>query len=213
MIIFSDEQKIITAQRLKELRNNKGLSHEKLSVALSEQGVKVSVQALKDYEVTDIAHSKKDSTKGMKIETFFGIAQFYNVSTDYLFGLSGIKSIKDDIKIARKTTGLSEESIKNFMQTKDSGNSEFSQAQDWLITNEILEIMSCICIHIKINSENFINQKTEHHKMNGMERISHNMSLYNAEDSCDVERYKLTKLMESVANNFDKRCSESNNQT
>jgi len=146
-MIYSDEQKIITAQRLKQLRNDAGLSHEKLAAALSKQGVKVSVQALKDYEVTDIAHSKMNSTKGMKIETFFGIAQFYNVSTDYLFGLSEVKSIDNNIKVACEVTGLSDKAIS---EIKNSIEFSHNQPNNKMVINQLIEEggldLMCACV-------------------------------------------------------------------
>lgn len=43
------------------------------------------------------------------------IADFYNVSTDYLLGLSNIKSVDTDVQTACKVTGLSENTIEHFI--------------------------------------------------------------------------------------------------
>ena len=46
------------------------------------------------------------------------IADFYNVSTDYLIGLSNIKSVDTDMQTACKYTGLSDEAMKNIKSSQ-----------------------------------------------------------------------------------------------
>lgn len=111
MDIFTDEQKVITAKRLKELRQSKKLSHQSLSEELKKNNVEISVQALKDYEVTEEYHSKFKSTKGMSIERLYGLASFYNVSVDYLLGKSDTKSPNVTVQQMHQYTGLSEKAI------------------------------------------------------------------------------------------------------
>ena len=46
------------------------------------------------------------------------IADFYNVSIDYLLGLSNIKSVDTDMQTACKYTGLSDEAMKNIKSSQ-----------------------------------------------------------------------------------------------
>ncbi len=121
--MYTKEQKIKTAQRLKELRKNKGLSHKALleelqnnyNKAKSEQQVKkdsyVSIQSLKDWEISEEFNIKFDKGYGMAIHYLCALADLYGVSTDYLLGRTNIASTNDDIQVACKVTGLTEEAI------------------------------------------------------------------------------------------------------
>lgn len=75
----------IMAQRLRELRNKKGLSYETLRKSLMEKyGVDISVDSLKNYEVTTPHHKKAYKNLGMRVEYLQTLADFYGVSTDYI---------------------------------------------------------------------------------------------------------------------------------
>ena len=64
-------------QRLKELRTNAGITQEKISNYLN-----ISREAYSLYET---------NKRQMNYDTICTIAEFYNVSTDYLLGLSDEK--------------------------------------------------------------------------------------------------------------------------
>ena len=111
MKILSNDDKIIIAKRLRLLREQKGLSFERLYQELKKNGIKISIQALKDYEVDKEYHSKFNSTKGMKLESLYNLAQFYNVSVDYILGNTNIKSQTMDVRMICSYTGLSEDTV------------------------------------------------------------------------------------------------------
>ncbi len=82
------------AARLKDLRehwhNEAGetvrLSHEELANRVNEKyGVSIHKDTLKFYEATG-THSRKYSNLGMKLETLAFLADFYQVSVDYILG-------------------------------------------------------------------------------------------------------------------------------
>jgi len=125
---FSDEQKIKTAKRLKALREEKGISHVTLSKELLEQcGLKISKDSLMKYEVSDVYHTSFGAISGMAAETLYCLAQYYNVSTDYLLAITDIQSIEPDMQAACKYTGLSEAAINNI---KNLGNKTDSYYYD-----------------------------------------------------------------------------------
>ena len=102
----------IMARRLKELRNSKGLSHESLRKALIEKyGIDISVDSLKNYEVSTDNHKKAYKNEGMRVEYLRCLSDFYNVSSDYIIGLSEVRSSDPTIKAFMDYTGLDEKAI------------------------------------------------------------------------------------------------------
>lgn len=93
------ETKNIFAKRLVDLREAKGISQQILADALG-----VTRQSLSLYEKAE---------RTVNIELLVKIANYFNVSTDYLLGLSDIQSIDTDMHIACKTTGLNEKAIQS----------------------------------------------------------------------------------------------------
>ena len=84
--ITPSAESIKIANRLKELRSKKELSFEQLKkVLLEEFDIKISVDSLKNYEITE-DHIRANSNLGMRIEYLNCFADFYGVTTDYLLG-------------------------------------------------------------------------------------------------------------------------------
>lgn len=91
-------------KRFSALRAESGLSQSKLGKELS-----LSPATIGYYENGD---------RLPDIETAAKIAQYFGVSADYLLGLSDVKSIKQDIKIACEVTGLSEDSVETLQEIR-----------------------------------------------------------------------------------------------
>lgn len=106
------EKSFIMAERLKRLREENRYSHEKLSNALINQyGIKISPDSLMNYEVSVSHHTKAGKNQGMRVEYLRCLADFYNVSTDYLLGLSNVKTPSTDLQAVVAYTGLSEDNV------------------------------------------------------------------------------------------------------
>lgn len=102
----------VTAQRLKELRTQKGLSYEALRNKLIEKyGVEISIDSLKNYEVSKDSHVRAYKNEGMRLSYLRCLADFYGVSSDYILGISDVKNQSMDIKMIVESTGLSEENV------------------------------------------------------------------------------------------------------
>lgn len=100
---------LIMAQRLKDLRNERGLSHESLRKALMEKyEIDISVDSLKNYEVSKVPHAKAYKNDGMRVEYLRCLADFYGVSSDYLLGISDTKTPNTETRAIVALTGLSE---------------------------------------------------------------------------------------------------------
>lgn len=98
------------ATRLKDLRNERKLSHAKLSDALKEKyGISISKDSLIAYEVTSQVHAKAGANQGMRAEYLRCLADFYGVSTDYILGIESIRSPDSEVRTSAKCTGLTEE--------------------------------------------------------------------------------------------------------
>ena len=126
-----------TARRLKELREQKGISHKYLSETLKEQyNIHASKGTLIAYEVADENHSQSNSFRGMSIERLFYLSQFYNVSADYILGLTDDKSQKP---IAMDELGLSGEAVTELKEIKRSSHSEEDRAFLGLLSKIIVD--------------------------------------------------------------------------
>lgn len=106
-MVSVNDNSFIMAERLKKLRESKGLSHERLSTAIREQyGVNISRDSLINYEVSTADHTKAYKNQGMSVKNLQCLACFYNVSTEYLLGYTKdpqrISSVADEMGISSK---------------------------------------------------------------------------------------------------------------
>lgn len=102
---------------MKDLRVSKGLSHESLSKALVDKyGIRISSDSLMNYEVSEEHRTRAYANQGMRAEYLRCFADFYDVSSDYLLGITDIKSAEPNMQTAVQYTGLSEHNIK-FLNT------------------------------------------------------------------------------------------------
>ena len=106
-----DELTLVTAKRLKALREEKGLSHKNLSDELrAKYNISISKSSLINYEAEDY-HSKSGANSGMRIDYLRCLADYYGVTTDYLLGLDDCPSIDPDVQAISKYLGLSVKGI------------------------------------------------------------------------------------------------------
>lgn len=87
-----------TGKIIKELRENAGESQEQLAAAIEAP----NRETIARWET---------GSRDIKREYIIDMARHYNVSADYLLGLSDVQSVNENIKIACKVTGLSEEAV------------------------------------------------------------------------------------------------------
>lgn len=96
------ENTFVTAERLKELRKSRGLSHQKLSNELrARYDIKISKDILIAYESPE-CHARAGANNGMSARYLRCLADFYGVAADYLLGLDDVSSTEcsadDDIE-------------------------------------------------------------------------------------------------------------------
>lgn len=109
------EYKEIFAERLTELREEAGLKQAELSKKMG-----VARQTISNYE---------NAERGVNIDFLAQIADFFDVSVDYLMGRTEVKKAVGDISNACITTGLTEMAIEKL--------SKFSKSEKRLLSRLI----------------------------------------------------------------------------
>lgn len=109
----------IRSERLKDLRNSKGISTKGLADATG-----ISVGSLNAWE-NDDAVSGRTSTDGIKLENLIKLADYYGVSLDYLAGRTDIKSTSPTLQGVCEYTGLSESVVSQLNAWAESMKEEF----------------------------------------------------------------------------------------
>ena len=142
------------AERIKKLRENAGLSHEKLSRELyskyrdsndskrEEQRRKrkkdkeseslISKSSLMDYECTDEYHAKAYKNEGMSVGYLRYLADFYGVSADYILGLSDVPTRDQNLKNICESTGLSQRAAEKLIKWRNNRNAYGELAMDFI---------------------------------------------------------------------------------
>lgn len=107
-----DNLSFVLAQHLKELRKSRGLSYAELSKVLQEKyEIQISKESLTNYEVSDANHTKARKNEGMSVKYLYYLADFYQVTTDYLLGIAKEPRRDESIQAVCKFTGLSANAV------------------------------------------------------------------------------------------------------
>ncbi len=139
-MLYDEARMALTKERLEDLRKERKLSFEQLSKQLAERGVNISHTNLKNYEINDPVHPLYGRTRSMSIEYLVAFADFYDVSVEYLLGLSN--SRKKEYHDISEQLGLCDKAIDELIQCKENSSSEEGQqlyvSQDTAILNDFL---------------------------------------------------------------------------
>lgn len=150
-----DEAKIaLTKERLEDLRKEKKLSFEQLSKQLAERGVNISHTNLKNYEINDSEHPLYGRTRSMSIEYLVAFADFYDVSVEYLLGLSN--SRKREYHNISEQLGLCDTAIEALVHCKENscreGEPQMYVSKDTVVLNDFLTSNKTLIIDAKYYS-------------------------------------------------------------
>lgn len=144
--MFDIERKKKIAQRIKKLRKSKKLSHQKLAEELRKKyNITISKDSLIQYEVDTEHHSKWDKLKGMNIEYLYYLADFFNVSVDYILGITDNPTTDKTLDFICNYTGLSQSAVNTLRQLNTTKCKTISQIIE---SNEFLNI-----VHIIISAQ------------------------------------------------------------
>ena len=121
-MLYDEARIALTKERLEDLRKEKKLSFEQLSKQLAERGVNISHTNLKNYEINDPVHPLYGRTRSMSIEYLVAFADFYDVSVEYLLGLSN--SRKREYHDISEQLNLSDGAIEELVRCKENSSNE-----------------------------------------------------------------------------------------
>ena len=105
-----DEIRAEVGERIAVLRESRGLSQKGLSDELAKLGLIVRRETITQWE---------NGTRDLKTAYLAKLSQFFNVTTDYLLGLSNVKSTDCNYRAICKTTRLSESAVAALLNASD----------------------------------------------------------------------------------------------
>lgn len=114
--------------KLKQLRKNKNLSQKDLAANLN-----LSQQLISNYE----------KGEGISTDVIVLYSKYFNVSTDYLLGITDVATTDKDLRFVCDYTGLDEKIINFFANNKDLNNNNF----------EVVEFIKFIISKIILNDD------------------------------------------------------------
>lgn len=172
----------IFAQRLIELREQNGISQQQLADSLN-----ITRQSLSLYEKAE---------RTINIDLLVKIANYFNVSADYLLGLSSVSKVDLELKAICDYTGLTEQSVKclnnRLVKSDEIDEAKKNAAENAIVTqflNEYNYEHICHVTNIVISS-NFFWRTIN--KLNELNNLSDNFisiyhSVINANDKSDYK--------------------------
>lgn len=195
-------------ERFADLRAKSGLSIAALSdkTGISETG-------LRNYE------SKKEN-RMPRVSELIEIAKTFNVSADYLLGLSDVPSLNADIQGVCKYTGLSEMSVKwikyQTQSTDENGipleglNERYSKTLNTLLEDECFWEL---CMHLWMledaSNRDFALTPEVVESNNHLGSKEHLIDLFNKKcrikEECELSRFNAQEELRNICDSFDKR--------
>ncbi len=118
-LVEEKKESIKTSNKDKKESTKTSNKDKKESTKTSNKDKKESTKISNKEIAEGLQISESQLSKALYAQTELGIsslvkiAEYFNVSTDYLLGLTDLKSPKEDFKTIRKVTGLLDEAIKN----------------------------------------------------------------------------------------------------
>lgn len=207
------ERLIIFSERLTKLRQKKELTQQQLSEAL--QIPRVSITRYETAERTPT------------VDHLVQFAQFFNVPSDYLLGLSSVESYDTELQAVCDYTGLSEDAVRELNFTFDSvSQPEALDAKESKYVTELLKTLSWLISerHVYEIIYRFLLIKKYSQQYMSFEGSLCNSGLYSIDDknseqtelnsisklqeiekNIDFERYNLSRFIEKLLNCFDQR--------
>lgn len=85
---YTEANMLKTKERLQDLRKERKWSYETLERKLSERGNPIDRNTLWIFEVDESFHPKYQRTRKMRIEQLVALADIFDVSVEYLLGIS-----------------------------------------------------------------------------------------------------------------------------
>ena len=207
-----------SSQRLRDLRTERKISFDTLAEAIG-----VSTQVLKNYELAcryrdcppNLQPNKMEAIAGMSISTLYKIAQYFNVSTDYLLGFTKYPTPNATLRSICEYTGLSEKAVLRLhdkARQKGSSISAVIESQEFWDVIHILNSAKSQPDLLLPNGKPIkmhISNKLKEKKLTAEEDISERLAVAVAQRGL-APLYKqeiiesMTKLFDSIVNSDQK---------
>lgn len=198
------EQCVTFGKRLSELRTDKGLTQIQLAETTKIQRVTIA-----KYERGERAPS---------IDNLLAFVDYFGVSSDYLLGLSNIKSNNPDISSACDYTGLSEDAILSIKDTLSHADSIYEVSKESYIRsiNQLLmndgfyHALYLLTLLKKASITAIDREKSEpsvqlHKSIDDYYRKKISFENENVNNNCDFLKYKISSDFERITALFDMR--------
>ncbi len=142
---------LTTGERVKDLRNAKGLTLKELSSAIQlKTGQYIAVSTLSDLEAYgDGCKPNKEP----RLSTVKAITDYFEISLDYLAGNSEVKSPNIKLQAIHKMLGLSEEGIKRLQEANEQRMYFVFLALDELLKDDNLYTLDKIGQYLTIGDK------------------------------------------------------------
>lgn len=205
----------IFSERLSNLRKKKELTQQQLSETL--QIPRVSITKYETAERTPT------------VDHLVQFAQFFNVPSDYLLGLSSVESYDTELQAVCNYTSLSAEAVESLADFAKLDFSEpiinatqeenehyykvalniFEIRNDFIASDWFLDILEYIS-ELDIISEQWKNAVTNQvlAELNGNNAYHFLAETMNISKECDVLRYLITEKINEYINFYDKRIDD-----
>lgn len=193
----------IFSERLSNLRKKKELTQQQLSEIL--QIPRVSITKYETAERTPT------------VDHLVQFAQFFNVPSDYLLGLSSVESYDIELQAICDYIGLSENAVA-VLHEISLGQANYAPIQSWIIFDGYLAQFALLLYDLEKETQEFLKYEKETRQtlleeaQKRKTRIISEKFLFDQAKSivddalrCDTFRYQLIKLTEKMANHFDQR--------
>ena len=119
-----EERFSVIARRLKEAREKSGITQDEVSALLLEKyDVSISTSSIKNYEIEHSTPGRPMRVGSMSTEVLQGVSKLYGVSSDYLLGLTDIKTKDTELAAVCEYTGLGEKAVKKLKEFKEVSES------------------------------------------------------------------------------------------
>ncbi len=177
-------------ERLKELREEKGLSRRALvEILCNDMLVATTPSSYGRYE------------KGKRtpdVELLTKLCLYYNVSFDYILGITNVRTPDPDVLAASETTGLSPEAVSTLQQYAESSEFGLLDVIEVLIDDyTLLEYM----YNYLLSTEDFHTYTDPQNPVNGLYLGVYQFSEYKLRDVFLFNiNEQLAKLKEKIAN-------------
>lgn len=131
----------ISKTKLFKLRKEKHLTQKQVADKIG-----VSVKSYRGWELSGTIP---------ETETLKRLSMLFNVSTDYLLGLSDTKTINENIKMINKSTGLSEKAIQTLQALNTPSSLEIFDMLNFILSDHLSLAVFCKDLKLLANCNGF----------------------------------------------------------